>query len=73
MNVAAMTLVAIPIYHWARRLVSPGRALLAAALVLLMPAFVYTGALMTESPFLPAFVAAALAIAHALERPTPAR
>jgi hypothetical protein len=68
-----MTLVAIPVYVWARRLVGPWHALFAAALTLLLPAFFYSGVLMTEAVFLPAFVLACLAIALMLERPTLAR
>jgi hypothetical protein len=70
---SAMTLVSIPVYIWARRLVGPWHALLAAALTLLLPAFFYSGVLMTEAVFLPAFVLACLAIALMLERPTLAR
>ena len=69
-NAVAMSLVAVPAYLWARRLVSPLLALLAAALVLLLPAFVYTGALMTENAAFPLFTLAIFAIALALERPT---
>jgi hypothetical protein len=69
-NVVLMTATAIPLYLWARKLVAPVFALVAVALSLLMPAFVYTGMLMTENAFLPAFVLAAFAIALALERPT---
>lgn len=69
-NVILMTATAIPLYLWARKLVAPVFALVAVALTLLMPALVYTGMLMTENAFLPAFVLAAFAIALALERPT---
>lgn len=72
-NAFLMTLTAVPVYLWARRLTSPGYALLASALTLVMPAFVYTGLLMTENAFLPAFVLAAYAIALAVERPTARR
>ena len=44
--------------------------MLAAALVLLMPSLIYTGMLMTENAFFPAFVTACFAIALTLERPT---
>jgi hypothetical protein len=67
---SSMTLVAIPVAVWARRLAGPWHALLAAVLTLLLPAFFYSGVLMTESAFLPAFVLATLAIALMLERPT---
>ena len=69
-NVVVMTATAVPLYLWARRLVAPVFALLTVALTLLMPSFVYTGMLMTENAFLPAFVLAAFAFALALERPT---
>ncbi len=69
-NVVVMTATAIPLYLWARRLVAPVFALLTVALTLLMPSFVYTGMLMTENAFLPAFVLAAFAFALVLERPT---
>jgi hypothetical protein len=69
-NVVVMTSTAIPLYLWARRLVVPVYALVAVALTLLMPSFIYTGMLMTENAFLPAFVLAAFLIALVLERPT---
>jgi hypothetical protein len=72
-NVILMTATAIPVYLWARKLVAPVFALVAVALTLVMPAFIYTGMLMTENAFLPAFVLAAFAIALVLERPTLAR
>ena len=42
-NVVAMSLTAVPVYLWARRLVSPAWSVLACFLVLLMPAFAFTG------------------------------
>lgn len=69
-NVVAMTLAAVPLYLWARRLVPPAYASLAVALFLLLPAFLFTGTLMSENAFLPAFLLAAFAIALVLERPT---
>ena len=72
-NSALMTLGAVPFFFLARRLVSPGWALVATALVLLLPAFALTGTLMLENAFFPAFMLAALAITRALEDPTPAR
>jgi hypothetical protein len=68
-NASVMTLAALPFYFWARRLSAPPYALGATALFLLLPAFNYTGMLMTENAFLPAFVAATYAIARTLERP----
>ena len=65
-----MSLAAVVVYLWGKKLMSTGWALLAAALVLLMPSFVYTGMLMTENAFFTAFTTACFAIALALERPT---
>ena len=70
LNAVVMSLAAVPAYLWARRLVSPALAVVAAALVLLVPGYVYTGSLMTENAFFPAFVLASFLIALALERPT---
>jgi hypothetical protein len=69
-NVFLMVVTALPVYLWGKRLMSQGYALLAAVLVLLMPSLNYTGMLMTENAFFPAFVTACFAIALALERPT---
>ena len=69
-NTAVMTLACIPLYLWARRFLSEGWALVAAALLLLLPAFAYTGSIMTESAALPLFVLAFWAFARALEAPT---
>jgi hypothetical protein len=69
-NVFLMVATAVPVYLWGRRLMSQGYALLAAVLVLLMPSLNYTGMLMTENAFFPAFVTACFAIALTLERPT---
>jgi hypothetical protein len=69
-NTVVMSLAAFPIYFWTRRLVSQWWALLAAGLTLLLPAFLYTGMVMTENVGLPTFVLAAFAIALVLERPT---
>ena len=69
-NVVMMTLAAPIFYFWARRLVSPLLAVAGVVLVLAMPAFIYTGELMTENAFFPAFLLACFATAVALERPT---
>jgi hypothetical protein len=69
-NVVVMTLAVVPVFLWARRLVSPVYAIVAAALTLALPAFVYTDALMTENVFFPVLVLALYALALALERPT---
>ena len=69
-NVVLITATVVPLYLWGRRLMSPLYALIAVGLVLLMPSLLYSGMLMTENAFLPAFVLAAFAFALALERPT---
>jgi hypothetical protein len=69
-NACVMTLAAIPFFFWARRISSPLYALVATALLLLLPAFDYTAMLMTENAFFPAVIAATYAIARSLERPT---
>jgi hypothetical protein len=72
-NALLLTLAAIPFYVWARRLVSPAYSFLALCLFLVLPSQLYAGTLMTENAFLGTFMLAALALALALERPTPAR
>jgi hypothetical protein len=67
----AMSLTAVPVFLWGRRLMSEGWALVAAALTLTLPAFAYSGLLMTETVFLPVMTLAAWSFAAALERPTP--
>jgi hypothetical protein len=69
-NVVLMVLAAVPVYLWGKRLMGPGYALVAAVLVLMMPALTYTGMLMTENAFFPAVVTACFLIALTLERPT---
>jgi hypothetical protein len=66
----AMSLVAVPTFLWARRLMSPSWALAAAALVLTAPALHYSGFLMTEPLTLTVVTAALLALAQALETPS---
>jgi len=66
----AMSLVAVPVYVWGRRLVGPGWAIASAALAVLPPALWYGGFLMTEALFYPAITAALLALARMLESPT---
>ena len=69
-NAALMVVTALPVYFWGKRLMPPGHALLAVVLVLLMPSLTYTGVLMTENAFFPAFVTTCFALALTLERPT---
>jgi hypothetical protein len=69
----AMSLVAVPVYIWGRRLVGVGWALSAASLAVLPPALWYGGLLMTEALFYPVVTLALLALARMLEEPTTAR
>jgi hypothetical protein len=69
-NVGLMTASAVPLYLLGRRLMTPGWALLAPVLTLLLPVTLLSGLLMTESAFLPAFLLAVYAIAMVLERAT---
>jgi hypothetical protein len=66
----AMSLAALPVYFWSRRLTSAGWAVVAAALTLAIPGLAYSGLLMTEVVFYPVTVLAAFAMARVLERPT---
>jgi hypothetical protein len=69
-NVVLMTLALIPVYFWSQRLLRPAYAVLATALVALLPAFVYTGMIMTENGSFPTVMVAFFVIALMLERPT---
>lgn len=69
-NAALMTATAVPVYVWARRLVPPVWALVAAGLTVAMPAHLYSGLLLTENAFLLGFVLACWLIARAVELPT---
>ena len=66
-----MSLTAVPVFLWGRRLMSETWALGAAALTLTIPGLAYTGLLMSETVFVPVMTLAAWATASALERPTP--
>jgi len=72
-NAALMSSAAIPAYFLARRLLAPGLALVAALFAVVLPSLAYTGTVMTENAFYPAFLCVALALVLALERPTVAR
>jgi hypothetical protein len=69
-NSALMVAAAIPLYFWARRLVTPLWAVVAVVLYLAMPGFVYTGSILTENVYVPAVVLGLFASAVAIERPT---
>ena len=72
-NAVVMSLTAVPVYFLARRLLTPGLSLAAAALSVLIPSMLYTGTLMTENAFYPLFVLAVLLLVLTLERPTAVR
>src|SRR4029078_5048803 len=69
LNVLLMTLAAIPFWFWARRLMPAAYAFGALVPFLLLPAFVYTNELMTESLALTVALLAFFTMAGALERP----
>jgi hypothetical protein len=66
----AMSLAAVPVYVWGRRLAGPGWGLVAATLAVVPPALSYGGLLMTEALFYTATVVALLALARVLEAPS---
>jgi hypothetical protein len=66
----AMSLVALPVYVWGKRLAGPRWGLAAAALAVLPPALWYGGVLMTEALFYTTVTAALVALARMLEEPT---
>jgi len=72
-DAVVMSLAAVPAYFLARRLLTPGLALVAAVLTVLVPSMLYTGTLMTENAFYPLFLVVCLALVVTLERPTPRR
>ena len=69
-NVVLMVAVAIPVFVWGRRLMTPVYAALASVLVLLMPSLTYSGMVMTENAFFLSFVLTSFVMALTLERPT---
>jgi len=72
-NAVVMSLTAVPVYFLARRLLTPGLSLGAAALAVLLPSMLYTETLMTENAFYPLFALASLMLVLTLERPTALR
>jgi hypothetical protein len=72
-NAVLMSSAAVPTYFLARRVVDSRRALVVAALALLVPSLLYTGTLMTENAFYPLFLTCALVLVSTLERPTARR
>ena len=65
-----MSLAAIPAYAIARRVLPSAGRLAAAVLAVAVPSMAYTGTLMSESAFYPAFLLAAWALVRALGEPT---
>jgi hypothetical protein len=70
LGAAAMSAAAIPAYIWARALVPARAAVLVAALTLALPAFAYSGFLMTETAFYPVMALAAWQMARTIVEPT---
>jgi hypothetical protein len=70
LQAVAMSLVAVPVYLWGKRLVGDRWAIAAAALAVLPPALWYGGLLMTEALFYTLVTAALVALARMLEEPT---
>lgn len=66
----AMSLTAVPVFLWGRRLMSEAWALAAAALTLAIPGLAYSGLLMTETVFYPLVALAAWLAATTLLTPT---
>ncbi len=69
-NAVVISLAAVPAFLLARRVLSTRLAVVAAALSVALPSMLYSGTMMTENAFYPLFLAAALALVLALERPT---
>ena len=69
-NSVVMSTAAIPAYFLARRVLPTGLSLFAALLAVAVPSMVYTGTVMTENAFYPAFLLVAWALVRMLERPT---
>jgi Dolichyl-phosphate-mannose-protein mannosyltransferase len=72
-NAVLFALAALPTYLIAKRLLGTNLALVAAALTVAVPGFVYSGMVMTESAAYPAFLLAGLAMISSLERPSTRR
>jgi hypothetical protein len=65
-----MSLAAVPVFAWGRRLMSERWALAAAALTLCLPGLAYSGLLMSETVFYPLVALTAWLAARALTEPT---
>jgi hypothetical protein len=73
LGAVAMSLAAVPAYLWTRAVASTRSALLVAALTLALPAFSYSGLLMTETVFYPLTLLAAWTMVRVLVAPSPQR
>ena len=71
-NAAVMASAAVPTYLLARTILSRSDALLAATFAVATPLLAYSGYVLTESLFYPAFLWTAYAIVRALTTPSPA-
>jgi hypothetical protein len=72
-NAVLMSLAAIPTFFIARRVLSRNLALLASGFAVAIPSLAYTGMVMTENAFYPAFLLCVLTMMRTAERPTAAR
>lgn len=69
-NALVMSLAAVPAYFLARMFVSERASLVVALMSVLVPSMTYTGVVMTENAFYPAFLVTVLLIARAVREPT---
>jgi hypothetical protein len=69
-NAVVMSLAAVPAFAIARRVLPFSWSLAAAVLAVAVPSMAYTGTLMSENAFYPAFLLAAWALLRALAEPT---
>lgn len=69
-NAVVMSLAAVPAYLLARRVLPAGLSLGAALLAVALPSLAYTGTIMSENAFYPAFLLVAWALVRALEHPS---
>jgi hypothetical protein len=72
-NAAVMSLAALPAYALARRIATPGGALLVALGAVAVPSMAYVGTITTESLFYPVALVVALTLVRYLEQPSAGR
>ncbi len=73
LNAVLMSLAAVPAYLIARRFAGKASSFVVAVLTVAVPSLVYTGTIMTENAFYPAFLLAVYMIVLGLERGTTSR